>query len=322
MRSDLGRNERQLLLDTPTGALAGTLTVPTTETEHVGLIISGSGPTDRDGNSAALPGRNDSLRLLADGLASTGVATLRADKRGVGESVATPEQDLRLETYVHDALAWLDHLKGEAGFRRFSIIGHSEGSLVGMLVADSFPAEAFISLEGAGRTAQETLIRQLRPQLSETQMNDVEEVVDRLAAAETMDPLPEQIAAVPTLASMFRSEVQPYLISWFTYDPADVLARLEIPILIVQGTSDLQVERTDAERLVAANHRSRLAEIDDMNHVLKTAPSDPRANLATYSNPDLPLAPSLVPAITRFLTKVGLMPATASDQLEKGPRSW
>lgn len=300
--------QRDLRLQTATGALAGTLTTPAGEVEHVALVLAGSGPTDRDGNSAALPGRNDCLRLLAAGLTDAGVATLRVDKRGVGESVATPERDLRLETFVDDAIAWLDHLKGEFGFRRFTVVGHSEGSLIGMLVADHFPARAFISLEGAGRTAQDTLLRQLRRQLTEPLLAEVETIIARLAAGEAIDTLPDGIADVSALAEMFRPDVQPYLMSWFAYDPADLLARLDIPILIVQGSTDLQVGIADAQRLVAANHRAQMAEIEGMNHVLKTAPPNPQENLATYGNSDLPLAPPLIPTITRFLAETTSWP--------------
>lgn len=217
--------------------------------------------------------------------------------------MATPERDLRIETYVDDAIAWLQHLEEELAFRRFSIVGHSEGSLIGMLAADRFPTEALVSLEGAGRTAQKTLLHQLRPQLTEPQMEQVVKIIDLLTAGEDTSPLPDEIAAIPALATMFRPEVQPYLRSWFEYDPAHVIARLEIPILIVQGTNDLQVESIDAERLAAANPRARLAEIEGMNHILKMAPPDPQGNLATYSDPALPLAPLLLPTITRFLTQ-------------------
>ena len=299
----LAAAERGLTLDTPTGTLAGTLSMPAErETDHVVFIISGSGPTDRDGNSPALPGKNNSLKLLAAGLNGAGLATLRVDKRGIGDSVATPERNLRFETYVDDGVAWLDHLKSEFGFRRFSIVGHSEGSLVGMLVAESFPVGRFVSLEGAGHTAQETIVRQLRAQLPAPLLAEVKEIIDRLAAGGETEEIPASVAAIPALATMFRPDVQPYLMAWFEYDPAAVLARLDIPILIVQGTTDLQVGDADAQRLVAANDRTHLAEIAGMNHVLKLAPIEARTNMATYGDPNLPLAPTLVPTIARFLT--------------------
>lgn len=263
-------------------------------------IISGGGPTDGDGDTPALPGK-DSLGLLASGLNRAGLATLRIDKRAIGQSLVTPERELLIETYAGYGVAWLEHLKNELGFHCFSVVGHSEGSLVGMLVAESFPVGRFVSLEGAGRPAQDMMVRRLRARLPASLLAEVKEVIDRLAAGGETDPLPAEIVAIPSLAALFRPDVQPYLMSWFEYDPAAVLARLDIPILIVHGTTDLQVGSADARRLVAANGRARLAEIEGMNNALAIASADHRANLATCSDPDPPLAPDLVPTIVRFL---------------------
>jgi hypothetical protein len=294
-------HEREIVLSTPTGALAGTLSTPPMPTDHAALLISGSGPTDRDGNSAVLPGKNDCLKLIAAGLAKAGIASLRFDKRGVGRSVVTPERDLRFDTLVDDAAAWLGRLQRLGRFRRLSIVGHSEGSLIGALVAHRTPVDAFISLEGAGHTAQDTLRRQLGAQLPGSLMESVAGVIDRLAAGSEVDPLPDDVAAVPPVAALFRASVQPYLLSWFGYDPAVVVASLAMPVLIVQGTNDLQVDTDDAERLAAANPRARRLLIDGMNHVLKEVPGDREANLAAYGRPDLDLAPALIPALVEFM---------------------
>jgi uncharacterized protein len=291
-------------LDTPTGTLAGTLTGPTdSEADHVVLIIAGSGPTDRDGNSAGLPGKNNSLKMLAEGLAQAGIASLRTDKRGVGESkaAAPPENEVHFEAFVDDAVAWLKQLQSNEQFQHFSIIGHSEGSLIGMLAAQRSSVDAFVSLEGAGRTAQATIMTQLGAQLPPPLLNEVQQIVDQLAAGQLVDSLPASVTAVPALTNMFRASIQPYLISWFRYDPAMALADLMIPILIVQGTADLQVNVEDANRLAFANPQAQLLVLEGMNHVLKDAPMDQAGNLATYSQPDLPLAEGLVTAVTQFL---------------------
>jgi pimeloyl-ACP methyl ester carboxylesterase len=293
--------EKEIGLSTSTGTLYGTLTLPPTRVDQAALIVAGSGPTDRDGNSAALPGKNDCLKLLASGLARAGIASIRADKRGVGASATTPERELRLETFVDDGIAWLDRLKGLGGFSHTTIVGHSEGSLVGALVARRGRVDAFISLEGAGLTAQDTLRRQLATQLPRPLMDAAEDVMNDLAAGSEVDPLPEVLTSEPALAAMFRPSVQPYLISWFGYDPAAVLASLDIPILVVQGTTDLQVGLEDAERLAAANPRAQRLVIDGMNHVLKEVPDDREVNLAAYCRADLELAPSLLPAIVGFI---------------------
>ncbi len=307
--------ESRIELATPTGTLAGTLTTPDGGSDQVALVIAGSGPTDRDGNSAALPGRNDCLKLLAWGLAEAGISSLRFDKRGVGASAKTPELDLRFETFVDDGVAWMRQLEDTQDFRHFSIIGHSEGSLIGALVARRVPIDAFISLEGTGRPAQDTLIDQLRTQLPPTLMTDVVAIIERLAAGKETDPLPQDVAALPPLAAMFRASVQPYLISWFRYDPVAVFAALSVPMLIVQGNHDLQTGIDDADRLVAANPRARRVVIGGMNHVLKEASEDRGENIATYSRPDLALSPALVPAMLEFL-------AGDTAARVKGRRKW
>lgn len=290
-----------LQLKTPTGLLEGTLLHPAGATK-VALIIAGSGPTDRDGNSAMLPGKNNSLKLLAKGLAEAGIASLRYDKRGIGASVSSaPESDMRFETLIEDAVRWLQHLQTGERFAHCSVIGHSEGSLIGMVTAQHAVADAFVSLEGAGRAAQAIMITQLSAQLPAPQLAAVQTIVAQLAAGRKVDTLPETITQIPALANMFRPGIQPYLISWFQFDPTAVLPHLLMPILIVQGTTDLQVPVADAYRLANANAEAKLTIIEGMNHVLKSVPTDREPNLAAYTNPDLPLADGLVTAVVSFL---------------------
>jgi hypothetical protein len=301
-----------MILDTPTGRLYGTLELPATPGPFpVALIIAGSGPTDRDGNTALLPGRNDAMKLVAEALAGAGVAPLRYDKRGIGESrdAGFEEADLTFDQAVDDAVRWLRMLEDDARFTGTLVVGHSEGSLVGMLAAGRAEASAFVSLEGAGRPAADVLRSQLRVQLPAELMDEVDAVVRDLETGRTVATLPPGIAAVPQVGqALFRQSVQPYLVSWFRHDPALVLAALDIPSLVVQGTTDLQVPVEDGERLAAAGKRTTLARIEGMNHVLKAAPAERDANLAAYSDPALPLAPGLVEALRGFLAGAGLAP--------------
>jgi hypothetical protein len=296
----------EISLDTPTGKVYGTVEIPAGEGPFpVILIISGSGPTDRDGNSASLPGKNNSLKMLAAGLSTRGYASVRYDKRGIAESAAArpPEEQMNFNILVEDAAAFLRKLKSDARFDQFAIIGHSEGSLIGILAAQKVALDAYISLEGAGHTGQDTILAQLRSQLPGTLLEQVKHILEQLAAGQQVSPLPEEIGQVPALAGLFRPSIQPYLISWFQYDPADEFARLTAPCLVVQGENDLQVSITDAERLAAAKPGTQLVVIKDMNHVLKTAPLNRAANIAEYSDPELPLAPDLLDEITTFLNQ-------------------
>jgi len=276
-------------LQTSTSELFGTLTVPILKgTFPVALIIAGSGPTDRNGNNAQM--KNNSLQMLAKELAAQGIASLRYDKRGIGKSASAmiSEEQLRFENYVEDAKDWAAQLKTDPRFRKLIIIGHSEGSLIGMLACEQ--ADVFVSLAGAGRPIDVILKEQLAVQL------DGKKKLLR-AANEGLSKLKEGVLvedAPVELFGLFRPSVQPYMISWMKYDPAVEISKLNIPIVIIQGSTDIQVSEEDA-RLLFEGHRldSRLIIIEDMNHVLKIAPLDRTKNIETYSNPELPLAPEL-----------------------------
>ncbi len=283
-----------------TGALHGTLLVPANQQKAipVALLIAGSGPTDRDGNSPLLSGPNNSLRMLAEALARNGIASLRYDKRGIGASAPIfNEADLRFDHYADDAAQWVRMLRRDPRFSTITVIGHSEGSLLGILAAQKAGADAFVSIAGAGRTTPDLLREQLRPQLSKELWDESERVLENLIAGKTVSPVN------PALFMLYRPSVQPYLISWFAYDPAKEIARLQVPVLIVQGTTDVQATRADAEALVAAAPRGELAMISGMNHVLKIFDGDRDQHLASYGDPSLPLAPELEKRIVAFIPR-------------------
>jgi pimeloyl-ACP methyl ester carboxylesterase len=284
-------------LETGTGTLFGTLDLPAGKSPWpVALIIAGSGPTDRDGNQQLM--KNGSLRLLGKALAAHGVAALRYDKRGVAKSIAAGpiEEKLRFESYVDDAGGWVKQLRGDHRFNSVVIVGHSEGSLIGMLVAKRERIDALISIAGAGRDLATLLRDQLKRNLPAELYQQSSHIIDELIAGRTVNDAP------PELYSLFRPSVQPYLMTWLKYDPAKEIADLKIPILLVQGTTDVQVSIDDAKLLSAYNKNAHLATIESMNHVLKYAPvmSLP-AQAITYSDPSLPLAPHLIDEIWSFL---------------------
>jgi pimeloyl-ACP methyl ester carboxylesterase len=258
------------------------------------LIIPGSGPTDRNSNQPGMT--NDALKLVAEQLAGQGIASLRIDKRGVAGSAraAAREEDLRFETYVDDAVAWVAFLKQQKRVAKVIVLGHSEGALVGTIAAQKADTAGLISIAGTGFRAAEVLRRQLGPQLPPDLKARAFAALAELEAGRTVANPPTELAA------LFRPSVQPYLISWFKYDPAAELAKVKVPVLIVQGTTDIQVGVDDAKALAAAKPDAKLMLIDGMNHILRAAPLDRAANAATYTNPALPLKPELVPAMVAF----------------------
>lgn len=295
----VGVREEPVAVAIAGGTLRGTLTIPETKARvPVALIIAGTGPTDRDGNSA-LGLRTDAYKKLATALAARGIASLRYDKRGVGtSSIAQTEADVRFDDFANDAQALASRLESDPRFSSVSIIGHSEGSLIGMLVARrDLHIRRFVSLEGAGRNLATIINEQVRanPADSPAIIKEVETYNQQLLAGRTVanpDPL---------LGALFRPSVQPFLISEYRYDPAHVIADLTIPVLIVSGSHDIQISPADAQRLKRFDPRATVVTITGMNHILVDAPSDRAANLATYDEPARPLDATLVNDVASFL---------------------
>ena len=284
-------------LHTPTGDLRGTLLVPPSKGKvPVALLIAGSGPTDRNGNNPMM--KNNSLKLLAEALYQNGIATLRYDKRGVGASkqAGLSEEKLRFGMYINDAEGWIDLLAKNKKFSSIIVIGHSQGSLIGMVAAQKAVVKKFISLEGAGEPIQVVLRRQLESQPVQVKALALP-ILDSLESGRKVKNVP------PLLYTLFRPSIQSYWMSWFRYDPQKELAKLHKPVLIVQGTTDIQVSQTDAENLKKANPVARLLMIKGMNHILKNAPADRLENIKTYNEPGLPLNKQLVSGVVDFIGK-------------------
>ena len=270
----------------------GTLLSPKGENQPpLAILIAGSGPTDRDGNQALF--KNNSLKYLAEGLAQKGIATFRYDKRVIAQinKATVQEEKMTFEDEVNDALLVVNHFKDK--YKKIILIGHYEGALVGLLVAQKIVVSKFVSLSGAGNSSATLIEEQIgknAPQLKE----ESQKIISQLRKGE----LVENIS--PYLAPVFRKSVQPYLISWFKYEPAKEIAKLQIPILIVQGTNDLQVEDKEVQLLKEAQPKAQLLLIEGMNHVLKKVKTL-EENQQSYLNPDLPIPGELVEGIASFI---------------------
>jgi uncharacterized protein len=278
-------------------ALHGTLLTPEGPTRAVAVILPGSGPTDRNGDSP-LGVSAASYRLLAEGLADHGVATVRIDKRGIGESgpAMIAEQDLTLQTYIDDARAWAAETARLTGRPCVWLIGHSEGALIALAAAaDGHDGVCgLVLLSGAGRPIG-TVLREQLAGVPEPLHGEAVTILAELEAGRTVAEVPAPLAA------LFRPSVQPYLISWLGLDPAVLVAAWAGPVMIGQGTTDIQVSLIDARALAAAQPAARLVIWDGVNHLLKIAPADRAANMATYRDPSLPLAPGVVEDVAGFI---------------------
>lgn len=291
--------EKNIILTTPTGEIHGILLMPDNEEPcPLVIIIAGSGPTDMNGNTIGSELQNNSLKMLAEGLAAKGIASLRYDKRGIGKSQAAimSEEELRFEHYIDDAAAWADMFSADKRFSTIAIAGHSEGSLIGMVAAQKSTAvKAYISIAGCGRPAHEVIEEQLNPQPEQVR-NEAAAINRELLQGRIVEDVPNYLAA------LYRKSVQPYLISWFRYNPAKEIAKLKIPVLILQGDKDIQVGVKEAERLYLARMFSSFYIIEGMNHVLKHCEgNDMLSQLEAYQSPTMPIKQELIEHIARFL---------------------
>ncbi len=289
--------EKLVEIDVGDATLHGALLSPDLQpTKACALIIAGSGPTDRDGNSQGLPGKNNSLKYLAETLQSLSIESLRYDKRQIGKSVVDGmvESDLRFTHYVDDALALYEWLERRCDGPVF-LLGHSEGGHIALTVAQQRSPDGLVILAGPGAHPADLIARQLASQISGELLERSEEVLFELRQGRVVASPPKQLAA------LFRTSVQPYLISWFAFDPVAQISDVSAPILLVYGTEDLQVPPSEGEALKSASRHAQLQIIPGMNHVLKISQGSMAEQMESYTDPSLPLAPALTKILGRFL---------------------
>ncbi|WP_347068379.1 alpha/beta hydrolase [Flavobacterium sp. WV_118_3] len=278
--------------------LKGDLYTPVPEIKKPTLIIliAGSGPTNRNGNQIGM--QNNSLKYLAEDLATEHRAVFTYDKRVIAQIISgtVNEKDMRFEDMITDAATVFDHFKKTGNYSKIVFAGHSEGSQIGMIAAQQTKVDGFISIAGPGRPIDEILIDQITKQAPGVK-EELISSLEKIKKGETVS------VKSPLLSSIFRESVQPYMTSWMQYKPQQEIQKLKIPVLLLNGTKDLQVAESEAERLKKAKPDASLTIIPNMNHVLKTITGDDAENRASYSKPEIRNTPELAQAINLFLKK-------------------
>ncbi len=279
-----------------TPLVRGTLLMPKdSEKTNLVILVGDSGPIDRNGNQQMMG--NNHLRYLAEGLSKRHIASFRYDKRIIPmmQRGAFREENIHFQDFIDDAVAVIKHFKEDKRFSKIYIIGHGEGSLVGMVVAQN-NVDGFISIAGAGQELDDMIVAQLNKQAPGLADNARQSFDDLRANGQAYN-------FSPGLASIFRKEIQPFLYSWMQFDPKEELAKLKIPVLIINGDKDLQVDISEAEILKQIKPDSEYLIIPDMNHIFKKIVGDGLENSKSYNEYKIPVMPELINHITEFIKK-------------------
>jgi pimeloyl-ACP methyl ester carboxylesterase len=167
-----------------------------------------------------------------------------------------------------------------------------------MIASTEVQFNGFISAAGAADPADIILTEQLKKSAPPSVQTEFKRIVDSLRKGKTTDRVD------PALYSIMRPSIQKYMMSWMAFDPQRVIKRIKIPVLIIQGTTDMQIGVAQAEKLKKAKSEATLKIIDGMSHILKEGPTDRDQNLETYNKPDLPLKPEFITAVVSFVNSV------------------
>jgi pimeloyl-ACP methyl ester carboxylesterase len=285
--------------ESPVGPLSGTLERPQGDTLATALILPGSGPTDRDGNNA-MGLASDAYRLLAEGLAAEGIATARIDKRGIGDSAGGPGMEVSLAAYRADTEAWIASLREATGADCVWLIGHSEGGVLAIDAAELDHVCGLVLLATAGRPIGALIRDQVARQPgTEALLPALDAALEALMAGGRPDPA----TIPPPLAPLFGEDSLDYLRELALLDPAEALGDTDLPTLIVHGSADIQVAASEGDTLATARDDAARTVLPGMTHTLKQVAdeADLSANMATYTDPGLPLHDGLVPVVSNFI---------------------
>ncbi|HZY37758.1 MAG TPA: DUF3887 domain-containing protein [Mucilaginibacter sp.] len=292
--------ESPILQKTLSGQISGTVAMPNNVSGKIPvvLIIGDAGPTDRDGNNAKTGITCGPYKSLAHDLAKNGIASVRYDKRLVGESTSvTKESQLRIDDYSDDAVTLIGVLNDDPRFSKIILFGHGEGALVGMIACIDQPVKGYISAEGPSEQADKIIMDQMKSK-PQYQADEVKKVLDSLRKGKLTDNVD------PSIYAIAGPSKQNFLMSWCRLVPQRGIKGMKIPVMVVQGTADLAVQTQNGVQLKKAKSDAAYLEIKGMNHIFKDAPADPDQNAATYTKEDVPLSAALVPGIVAFVNKL------------------
>ncbi|WP_024768863.1 alpha/beta hydrolase [Aquimarina macrocephali] len=275
--------------------IEGSLVTPYSE-DNVPLVIfiMDAGAINRDGNDRM--SKNDTFKQLSYELAKEGIATYRYDKRLFKmDGLGIKEHEISLDHYIEDAISIIDYFNKNEKYKKVIIAGHGQGSLVGMIAAKG-RADGFISITGNAVSIDRVIIEQIAKQAPG---------LDKSASV-AFKQLKENGRATdydPALESIFRYNLQPFMSSWVKYNPSEEILKLEMPVLIIYGDKDIQVELVQAEKFKEIIPQAEYLFVMDMNHILKEIKGGRLENHKSYNEPHRKIMPEVLTGITNFVNQ-------------------
>ena len=225
--------------------LAGTLTVPKGGAKRVMIMVTGSGPENRDEEVAY----HKPFAVIADRLARAGIATLRYDDRGVGNSVGGETKHTTSEDVAEDAIAGIEWLRAQKRFKKVGLLGHSEGGLIAFMLAAQKKVDFIVSLAGPAVRGDSIMLYQART---------------------SGNPFTKNIT-VENLRNMMKTNT---CVTYFMdYDPTENITNTKCPVLALNGSKDCQVPADMnipvLRRLLAKNKKAVVKEYEGLNHMFQ-----------------------------------------------------
>ena len=317
---------------------AGTLTQPIKQKASKALVlVSGTGKQDRDGTMAG----HKFFAVIADSLSRQGMAVLRVDDRGTGETTGTYE-DATTEDFANDALLAVSYLQNRPDTKKLPIglLGHSEGgAAIAIAAARSTQVQFIISLSGLASKGLDALLEQNRqlvaianiPQYDKDRYNDINDRMFHLAYQYANDSSLETklrdnyaswkekdnklVDSLQIKFDHFRFPIDSYVRQatgkWYRFhirfDPADYITRLHIPILTIYGEKDVllnaQKNANNWQNNTTAAHNSHITIriIPDLNHLLQHCTT---CSTTEYAQIPETIAPIVLQEITDWLKRI------------------
>jgi acetyl esterase/lipase len=325
----LAEDEQEVTFNSAGDTLFGTLLLPkqsTTGKVPATLLIAGSGPTDRNGNNPLIPGLVNSQLNFARVLADQGVASLRYDKIGTGKTglgrFATNPAAVDFQTFVDEARSAYNFLKTrpEIDPQRIMVLGHSEGGLIGLVLADQLKDSAGVKALTLAAPLSRPYLQTIHDQLTTQYAAAVkagsvtQEQAD--AALAELDQIIKSLQETgkipatvtnPALKQIFSPYNEKFLAQVSKYDPQQIAAGLPtgFPALVMCGAKDQQVSCKDVKVMMqgfekAGNSHASFFELPNVNHVFKEVSGTPNPGL-DYGNPNLKFSQEAIMRLSAFV---------------------